>query len=86
VSGGTLITLVVLGWLLWRFVKIQANPMTRCGACEGRPPGDREGNYHRCWRCGGASERLRLGAWVMLKVGIPVPRARKPAKRNRMGL
>jgi hypothetical protein len=72
--------------LLWRFVKIQANPMTRCGACEGRPPGDREGNYHRCWRCGGASERLRLGAWVMLKVGIPVPRARKPAKRNRMGL
>jgi tRNA(Ile2) C34 agmatinyltransferase TiaS len=60
--------------------------MTRCGACEGKPPGDGEGNYHRCWRCGGASERLRLGAWVTLKVGIPVPRARKPAKRNRMGL
>jgi tRNA(Ile2) C34 agmatinyltransferase TiaS len=81
-----LITLAVLGWLLWQFVKIQLNPFTRCRACGGSPPGDGRGNYHRCWSCGGASERLKVAAWVMLKVGIPVPRAKKSAKRNRMGL
>lgn len=85
-SGGTLITLAVLGWLAWRFLKVQANPFIRCKSCGGRPPGDDSGAYHRCWRCGGASERLKTAAWIMLKLGVPVPRARKSAKRNRMGL
>lgn len=85
-SGGALITLLVLGWLAWRFIKIQRNPFTRCSKCGGKPPGDDEGGYHRCRRCGGAPERLKLSAWAMRQVGIPVPRARKSAKRNRWGL
>lgn len=86
-SGGwTELTVVVLLAVVWFAVRAQLNPFTRCNVCEGKAPGDGEGNYRRCRRCGGAAERLRFGAWVQRRVGIPVPRARESEKKNRWGL
>jgi hypothetical protein len=86
-SSSTLLTLIVLGGLLWWGAIVQLNPFTRCGWCDGKAPSDESGRfYHRCWRCGGASEILRPSARFMRAFGIPVPRARPGAKRNKRGL
>lgn len=72
--------------LLFFAMRAQLHPFTRCGKCGGRPPSDGKGNYRRCSRCGGSPERLRFGAWVQLKMGIPVPRAKSTGKRHKMSL
>jgi hypothetical protein len=84
-GGGSAIGFLLLvgsAYLLWRFIKIQRDPLAVCGKCEGKPPGDGEGHRHRCRRCGGAAETLRWQAWLMLKCGIPVPRARRIKKTH----
>ena len=86
VSQVGLLALVGLTALLYFALRAQLNPFTRCNSCDGKAPGDGNGNYHRCRRCGGASERLRFGAWLQLKLGMPVPRAKPGAKTNRWGL
>ncbi len=82
---GTL-ALVALAALAYFAVAAQLNPFTRCEACEGRAPGDGSGNYHRCGKCGGASEVLRFGAWLQIKMGISVPRAKGVEKKHRKSL
>lgn len=82
--NGTVILVAILS-VLWFALAAQIDPFAKCGKCEGRPPGSGK-NYHRCRRCGGVPERLRFGAWVQLKLGIPVPRAKKASKRHRMSL
>lgn len=86
-SMPTIVTLIVLAGLGYWFVNVQLNPFTRCGWCGGKAPSDESGRfYHRCWRCGGASEILRPGARLLLAFGIPVPRAKPGAKSNKRGL
>lgn len=81
-TGGWVVALLLT--VLFFAVRAQLNPFTRCTRCGGRPPGDTAGtNYHRCPRCQGASERLRFGAWAQRRIGIPVPRAKPPADKNR---
>ena len=58
-SPATLITLVVLGALGWWFVKLQLDPLRKCGRC---PKPKADGSYHRCRHCGGKPERLKTSA------------------------
>lgn len=71
--------------LLFFAVRAQLNPFALCEACKGRSPSDSSGKYTRnCRRCGGSPRRLRFGAWVQIKMGIPVPRSKPSKKRHRM--
>lgn len=72
---GGLVLLIALG-LLWWFVRLQLDPLTLCGRCEGKPPGDGRGNFHHCRRCGGNARVLKTAAWTLMKMGVPFPRAR----------
>lgn len=74
-GGGGIGFLILVGLAvgLYYFLQVQWRPLNRCQKC---PKPDEDGNTHRCRRCGGRSERLRTSAWVMMKCGIPVPRAR----------
>lgn len=83
---GTL-TLITLGVMVFCAARAQLNPFALCEACKGRSPGDKSGKYSRnCRTCGGSPRRLRLGAWIQIKLGIPVPRSRPSKKRHRMSL
>ena len=72
--------------LVYFALDAQLNPITLCEDCNGKPPGDGKGNFHYCGTCGGSPQRLRAGAWIQLKMGIPVPRSRRSTKRRRMSL
>jgi hypothetical protein len=78
-SPGALGTLAVVGGLFWWFLKVQRDPLRRCGRC---PKPKADGSYHRCRHCGGNPERLKTAAWVFLQLGIPVPRARRYTDRR----
>lgn len=82
-SGIGFLLIVAAGYLLFYFLKVQWRPLNRCTKC---PRPDENGNTHRCRRCGGRSERLRTAAWWMLKLGIPVPRARLVDKQHPMAV
>lgn len=77
IGGLLLLTALGLGW--W-FIRLQLNPIGVCGKCNGKPPGDGRGNTHPCSRCGGNSRPLKAGAWVLMRMGVPVPRARSSRK------
>lgn len=84
-SFATMLTVAaIVGVLVW-IVIVQLDPFTKCRWCEGKPPGSGR-FYHRCWWCKGAPELLRPGARLMMSLGMPVPRARPNAKRNKRGL
>lgn len=75
--------------LLFYAVRAQLTPWARCqGECGGKGTvPDKSGKHWRdCRTCGGSPKRLRFGAWVQLKMGIPVPRTKKSTKRHRMSL
>jgi hypothetical protein len=72
-GGVGFLLLVGLAALLWWFVRVQWRPLHRCTKC---PKPDEDGFYSRCRHCGGKPERLRPAAWVLLRIGVPVPRAR----------
>lgn len=70
----TFLVLAALAWVVWRMLKAQIRPLTRCENC---PKPDADGNRKRCRRCGDKSEVLNRWAYVQMKMGIPVPRARR---------
>lgn len=73
--------------VLFYAVRAQLNPFALCQTCKGRPPSDASGKFTRnCPTCGGSPRRLRFGAWVQIKIGIPVPRSKPSKKRHRMSL
>lgn len=81
-----MLALVALAALAYFAIVAQINPWTTCETCHGKPPGDGNGNTHDCHTCGGKPRRLRFGAWIQLKLGIPVPRSRPSKKSHRMSL
>jgi hypothetical protein len=81
VITGIAVVAVALGYFA---IKAQLDPIALCEDCNGRPPGDGKGHFHDCPTCGGSPRRLRFGAWVQIKMGIPVPRTKKSTKRHRM--
>jgi hypothetical protein len=78
-SPAALGILLVVGALLWWFIKVQRDPLRKCGRC---PAPKADGSYHRCRHCGGNPERLKTAAWWFLALGIPVPRARRYTDRR----
>lgn len=84
-GGSGLGALLLLGVcvLAFYFVKVQLNPLIRCTEC---PKPKADGSYHRCRKCGGSPERLKTAAWVMMRLGIPVPRARHLDKKHPMAV
>jgi hypothetical protein len=85
-STAVICTLAVIATVLYFAFDAQINPIRLCEDCNGKPPGDGRGNFHDCPTCGGKPRRLRFGAWLQLKLGIPVPRSRPSSKRHRMSL
>lgn len=82
-SGTTLLVLILLGAVLWWFIGVQRDPLKRCGRC---PRPNAQGHTHRCRWCGGRSERLTTAAWLLMGVGIPVPRAKHANRRHPMAV
>lgn len=84
-SGSGVGYLLLLGVAVaaFYFIKLQLNPLTRCTEC---PKPKADGSYHRCNKCGGSPERLKTPAWLMMQIGIPVPRARHLSKRHPMAV
>ena len=80
-SGGTgsLILVLLIAAGVW-FVQLQLNPLTLCGKCEGKPPGDGRGNTHLCSRCGGSPRIMKTAVWMLMKMGVPFPRIRSSKK------
>lgn len=84
-----MLTLVGLAALAYYAIRAQLHPHTRCdGECGGRGMvSDDSGKHWRdCRTCGGSPKRLRFGAWIQIKMGIPVPRSKPSKKRHRMSL
>jgi hypothetical protein len=78
-AGWAFLFLAGLGYVLFTCIKAQIRPLNRCQDC---PKPDADGNRRRCRKCGDKSEVLNRWAWVQMKAGIPVPRARRISKRH----
>lgn len=75
----TFLILAGLIWVVWKCLKAQWRPITRCEDC---PKPDAEGNRDRCKVCGDKPEVLNRWAYAQMKVGIPVPKAHRSDKRH----
>lgn len=73
-AGWAFLLIALLGWAAFNCAKAQIRPLTRCEDC---PKPDADGNRKRCRRCGDKSEVLNRWAYLQMKAGIPVPRARR---------
>lgn len=81
--GSLFLVLAVV--LLFFALRAQFDPFTNCSgkAHSGKIQGSRKKKYsHRCGRCGGSAEVLRWGAWLQMKLGMPVPRAHSASKKH----
>ena len=73
-AGWAFLILAVVVWIIYKCLKAQIRPITRCGDC---PKPDAEGNRKRCKVCGDKPEILNRWAYWQMRAGVPVPRARR---------